>query len=347
MRLARSLTFYVLRSCGAFALAKYLTRRDLRILCYHGFSVADEHEISPYMFMRSETFERRMQLLAKHKIPVISLQNAIAKLTSGQVLHAETVITFDDGWVTTLTIGVPILKKHAFPACVYVTTDHLTGAPDVFNVALHYMIHRTSKKDLRLSGVHPKIDGHFAIEGHRAEVVRKLASSAERVLTSPERIELLGKIAPMLDMDLDVVLQNRRFSLMNAAELAQLSKDGVEIELHTHSHRLPENSFESAATEVRRNQDILRPIIGRTPVHFCYPSGKYTKDHPRWLTDLGIQSATTCDSGFNGKDSNPWLLSRYLDSETTTDIEFEAEIVGVREVFRRIRTWFDPGRRVK
>jgi hypothetical protein len=32
------------------------------------------------------------------------------------------------------------------------------------------------------------------------------------------------------------------------------------------------------------------------------------------------------------------LLKRYLDSENTSDIEFEAEISGVRELLRRMRS---------
>lgn len=340
MRFARSLTLYFLRACGAFALAKYLTRRDLRIICYHGFSVRDEHEVSPYMFMRRETFERRMAILAKHRIPVIPLDQAVRQLLSGQITHAETVITFDDGWATNLTIGLPILKKHAYPVCIYVTTEHLAGVSDVFNVALHYMLHRTSRVSLTLSGIHPEIDGDYELRDNINDTVSHLISIAERIFTPRERHSLLLQIARLLDMQPDQILIARRFSLMSAEEIALLSREGVEIELHTHNHRLPDDAIEAAATEIKKNQEVLFPIIGRIPIHFCYPSGKHSVVHPRWLADLGIKSATTCDSGFNSKSANPLLLKRYLDSEFTPDIEFEAEIVGIREILRRLRSRF-------
>src|SRR5580692_259014 len=118
-RLKRGL-FHCIRLLGGFPIAQRITRTQLRILCYHGFSISDEHELAPYVFMRTETFERRMRILHKRGLSVISL---------------------DDGWASDLLI-MPILESYRFPACVYITTEHLNAGTEAFNVTLAQMVRR-------------------------------------------------------------------------------------------------------------------------------------------------------------------------------------------------------------
>ena len=52
------------------------------------------------------------------------------------------------------------------------------------------------------------------------------------------------------------------------------------------------------------------------------------------LAQLGIASAVTTDTGFNGPDTPKGELRRILDSEAMAPIEFEAEVCGFRALFR-------------
>jgi peptidoglycan/xylan/chitin deacetylase (PgdA/CDA1 family) len=94
------------------------------------------------------------------------------------------------------------------------------------------------------------------------------------------------------------------------------------------------------AEAIEQNRATIRSIIGTEPRHFCYPSGKYSGDQPQWLTRLGIASATTCDPGLNGPNDSVMLLKRYLDGENSSDIAFDAEICGVRDLARSFRARF-------
>jgi peptidoglycan/xylan/chitin deacetylase (PgdA/CDA1 family) len=314
-----------------------MTRKQLRILCYHGFSVGDEYEVSPMMFMRAETFVRRMEILKKHNIPVIALDEAVKKFQKQEIQHAETVITLDDGWASNLLIGLPILERFGYPACVYVTTEHLAASAEVFNVALYYMICRSDRDTLVLKDLHPKIDGVYDIKSNPDAANRTLIAAAEEALPLAARQRLLLPIAEALGINLADVLRDDRFRLLTREEIQELSRRGVDIQLHSHTHRLPDSNFESMATEISLNQESLREMLGSTPRHFCYPSGRYSRQHPDWLKRLGILSATTCDSGLNSEGLSPLLLKRFLDSDHFSDLEFEAEICGMREVARRIR----------
>lgn len=330
----RFAALYAARFLGAFALARFLTRKRLRILCYHGFSFGDEHEVLPHVFMRRETFERRMKILKRRRIPVIGLGEALAKLKAGEVSDAEAVITFDDGWASNLGIAAPILEAFQFPACIYVTTEHLKAGTEVFNVALYYMLCRTSRTTLKIEGIDPAIDGSYALDDVDA-VQRSIVANAERLFpVLSNRQQLLIPISGALGFDLKEVLKGDRFRLMTRRELEAMQSRGFDIELHTHTHRLPEGSLDEVKFEILSNRRALAEIFGVDKHHLCYPSGRYGVRHLEWLPQLEISSATTCEPGFNEVKTDVLQLRRYLDSEAVSDISFEAEICGVRELAR-------------
>ena len=340
MRLA---VLYLARLLGLFAAAQYLTRKRLRILCYHGFSLGDEHEVLPHVFMRREVFERRMQILKRRRLPVIPLDEAVRKLQAGEIRNAETVITFDDGWLSNLTVAAPILDGLHFPACVYVTTGHLAAGPEVFNVILYYMLVRSRGRTLVLDGLDPGIDGSYAIEDDPVALKDRLAAAAERAFPDlSDQQRLLRPIARALGFELDELLAGGRFQLLRRSEIGALHERGFDIQLHTHTHRLPEDSFETVADEITRNRQALTALLGTTPSHFCYPSGRYYPQHLEWLKKLSITSATTCDPGMNDSRTGVLRLRRYLDSDRGSDLVFEAEVCGLRELLRITRSRLAP-----
>src|SRR3546814_17535202 len=81
------------RSTRTDTLFPYTTlfRSDLRILCYHGAALRDEHHFRPGLFMGKETFAARMALLARQGYPVIALDIAVAALPPGQSSEARRV----------------------------------------------------------------------------------------------------------------------------------------------------------------------------------------------------------------------------------------------------------------
>jgi peptidoglycan/xylan/chitin deacetylase (PgdA/CDA1 family) len=333
-----SAALYSARLLGVFALAQLLTRRRLRILCYHGFSLVDEHEVMPHVFMRKGTFVRRMQILQRRSIPVIALDEALTRLKAGKVGKAETVITFDDGWASNVNVAAPVLEAMHFPACIYVTTEHLEAGTEVFNVVLYYMLCRTSRSTLKLEGLDPAIDGSYSLEQGPGAVHRSIVAAAERLFPALiDRQRLLVPISTALGFDLGEILGGDRFRLMHRGEMQAMHRRGFDIELHTHTHRLPAGSFEQTQDEIVRNRRALAEVLGVEKNHLCYPSGEYSPQQLEWLPRLGIVSATTCEPGLNGRTTDILQLRRYLDSDAVEDISFEAEICGLREVARIIR----------
>ena len=214
-------------------------------MCYHGFSIGDEFTFLPHMFMRAQTFERRMHIVKRWRLPVLRLDEAVRRLRAKTINSAEIAITFDDGWASNLTIGLPILEKHGYPVCIYVTSEHLAAGTEAFNVALYYMIRRSGRTTIVLSGVHPGIDGSYEVGADPRVAVARLIDAAERACTLDERQRLLRPIAAALGLDFEEIFKDGRFTFLDAEQIRELAHRGVDIELHTHTHRLPHESFEA------------------------------------------------------------------------------------------------------
>ena len=115
---------------------------------------------------------------------------------------------------------------------------------------------------------------------------------------------------------------------MTPDEAARVSRAGVDIQLHTHRHRTPVNR-DLFLRELRDNQERILDISGRTPDHFCYPSGLYNPEFFPWLREFGMTSATTCERGFAVASTQPFLLPRVLDDSNMEPVEFEGIVSGL------------------
>ena len=76
LRELKCLFYRVSKRLGLFALARRLTAGQLRILCYHGLSIDDEHIYSPGLFMRPEMVRSRLEILVRDGYPVLPLDQA-------------------------------------------------------------------------------------------------------------------------------------------------------------------------------------------------------------------------------------------------------------------------------
>jgi peptidoglycan/xylan/chitin deacetylase (PgdA/CDA1 family) len=333
----KRLMLYALRAAGLFAVARRLSRRRLRILCYHGFSIGDQHEYAPILFMRPEVFARRLELLERLGHPVLPLAEALDRMRHGKIGRAEVVITIDDGWKSTAALAAPLLKRHKMAASLYLTTFHAERGDVVPDAAIAYMLWRTARSTMKVRGVARELDGDFDIRGNEAALIVRWTDYARGCADAGACEGLLKTLAAILDVDFAAVAQRARFALVGPEDVACLRDSGIDIQMHTHTHNLPPADFEAAATEIRENRRALERMGVAGAVHFCYPSGRYSPQHPQWLAKLGVESAMTCDVGSNAHGDSPYLLKRYLDRDDAWDVEFEAELSGISDLLRSLR----------
>lgn len=127
---------------------------------------------------------------------------------------------------------------------------------------------------------------------------------------------------------------------MTKTEVRKLAKNGFDIQLHTHRHCFPTEDETVAMKEILDNKQALEAVVNHPLVHFCYPSGIFSKRQWPWLKRLGVQSATTCLPGLNVTEYPALALRRFLDGENVSQIVFVAELFGFLELLRQIRNRF-------
>jgi peptidoglycan/xylan/chitin deacetylase (PgdA/CDA1 family) len=332
LRTAKLATLGLLQSAGAFHfVADSRWRRErLLILCYHGISLEDEHLWRPGLYMPAELLASRLHTLRTTGCSVLPLAEALTRRRLGDLPPRSVAITFDDGTYDFYKQAYPLLKKHAFPVTVYQTTYYTDHEIPIFNLTCSYLLWKRRGEQLdfgRDLGLVGPMDLRTELGRHK--VVRGLIDlSARENLTGLQKNDLARRLAAILGIDYSALAAKRILQLMNPREVTEIAKDGVDVQLHTHRHRTPDEEIPFRC-EIRENRDRIQSLTGTQAAHFCYPSGVYRREFLAWLSQENVVSATTCDVGLVNRNANPLLLPRFVDTSTRTQLEFESWLSGV------------------
>lgn len=324
---------------GMFWLARRITAGDLRILAYHGGSIDDEHRFRGGLFMSLPVFTSRLELLKQKKYPVVSLAEGFERLNAGTLKSGSLVITIDDGWYSTYSGMAPALKRYGYCSTLYVATYYMQKQTAVFNVAVDYLMWKSSLASIDLSELDDRLNGVFSLqtaEG-RTNATKTLWVFANAMDSASERQGLLESVSRLVEVDFSSVIESTRsMSYMTAKEASELKAYGVDVQLHTHRHIFPDSDFALTEREINENRQVLRGVHSQPLCHFCYPSGEYQPWQTEWLSRLDIVSATTTHPGFNRKGQSALELNRFLDWDGFSTLQFEAEVSGFFELIRRV-----------
>ncbi len=326
------------RWTGLFQIARYITGRDLRIITYHGGSIGDEHLFRGGLFISLSVFKSRLELLKRRNYPVIGLKEGVEQLKAGTLKPGSVVITLDDGWYSTRSLLAPALKQYGFCSTLYVSSYYVKMQTAVFNVAVDYVMWKSDLATIDLKTVDARLEGIYSLqtaEG-RGLATQRMWDFANALDSAIERQELLERVATVVAVDYSNIEKSRSMSYMTSVEVSELDSFGVNVQLHTHRHSLPDSDFALTEREIGDNRQALQGLNSQPLCHFCYPSGEYQEWQPEWLSRLGIESATTTHRGFNRRDQSPLELNRFLDWDNFCNLHFEAEVSGFLELVRRL-----------
>jgi peptidoglycan/xylan/chitin deacetylase (PgdA/CDA1 family) len=336
-------TLRLLKSGGIFDLVANSRWRQQRllILCYHGISLDDEHLWRPGLYMEPAVLEQRLETLKRGNYAVLPLGESLERLRAGTLPPRSVAITFDDGTYDFYKQAFPRLKSYTFPVTVYQTTYYTDFQRPVFNLITSYMMWKRrgeSVADGRDIGLPGPID--LRTEASRHQSVLGLLNIADREkMSGPQRDELSARLAKLLGIDYEALVATRMLQLMNAQELREVAASGVDVQLHTHRHRTPEDET-LFRREIQDNRARILALASNSARHFCYPSGVYRSKFLPWLTQEQVVSATTCDAGLATQSSQMLLIPRFVDTQKKTATDFESWLSGVGDLLavRRVAT---------
>jgi len=304
-------------------------RHRLLILCYHGVSIEREHEWRPSLFIKPELLERRCELLRRRGYSVLALDEAVRRLYAGELPERSLVLTFDDGTHDFHSRAFPVLREYGFPATVYLTTYYSDHRYPVFHLICSYMMWKRSGRVVaadRLLGRGVELDLRTDA-GQRRALDTITGFAKQEGLSAADKDALARNLGHLLGEDVDELWGKRVLQIMSPDEVAQVSREGIDIQLHTHRHRSPVERGQYLR-ELSENRTSILASTGGEPVHFCYPSGEYRAEFLPWLRQAGVVSATTCEPGIASIKSAPLLLPRYIDTGEVSDAMFQAWLSG-------------------
>jgi peptidoglycan/xylan/chitin deacetylase (PgdA/CDA1 family) len=333
-RLKRAV-LHTLRMTGGFRVVRdsRWRRQRLLIIGYHGISIEDEHLWDPSFFVTAERLEERFQSLARGGFNVLRLGDAMEQLVAGTLPERSVVLTFDDGLADFALNAYPLLAKYRYPATVYLSTYYTSYNRPVFGVFCAYMLWKARGRPLDSRALFPDTDAvtwNLSTEEGRRRAHDAIVRFAEsRHMSGAEKDGLAQRVAAVLRLDYEALLNKRILRLLTAQEVSELSASGyVDFQLHTHRHRTPVDAS-LFGREIEENRAELLRLTGRVAEHFCYPSGVYRPEFFDWLSRHNVRSATTCDGGIVSPRSNPLLLPRLIDTSNLDLVEFESWTTGV------------------
>jgi peptidoglycan/xylan/chitin deacetylase (PgdA/CDA1 family) len=330
----------MLKWLGFFWLAKIITAKRPRILCYHGIAVDDEYLFSPGVFMRSSTFARRMAIINKWGYRPLSLNELYQQHQAGNFKKNALVITLDDGWAAIEQGMLPVLKKYNFIATLYLSTYFVIHQRPVFELSTHYLFWKYKGPFVLPdnSCLKPYTDKVKLNIDDLLQLATKLGSGYEQAI--------LQELADYFGEDITQWQQSGKLMFLTPEKVTSLAKQRLAIELHTHRHKFYKLNSTEMAAEITDNQHYITKFTGIPAQHFCYPSGHHRTEQLQLLTDMNLITATTTQNRLISTQSNLLELPRLVDSDIISELEFEAELCGIMSLLRSANTFFKKGIRL-
>lgn len=318
---------------GIHGLARAATRRDLRILAYHGLWTTPGHAYGDRLFMAPDQFEARMRWLKASGLPVIGLDAAVDGLADDSLPDRAVVITIDDGWRSSYTHMLPVLEALGLPATLYVTSWYVENPLPVINKVVDYALAVTRLARLDWRGLALDLTDAGTREAARIALTGHL--EAQPVADRGGAVQAL---CAALGVPLEPWWSDGQFRLMTPAEIADAARRGLDIQLHTHRHPSLDHGIDRLEAEIADNRAVLAAALPGQPLrHFCYPSGGFHPDAPARLRAMDVRSATLCDQGLNPPGSDPMRLRRFLDGRSVSQAMFEAYLSGALDLYEGAR----------
>ncbi|MBC7844026.1 MAG: polysaccharide deacetylase family protein [Gemmatimonadaceae bacterium] len=307
-------------------------RRRLAVIAYHGVSRRDEHLWNDELYVTPEHLRRRLTFLRAEGYVVLPLREGLERLTAGTLPPRAVALTFDDGFRDFADMALPLLSEFNAHATAFVTTHHAVDGQPVFLLALDYLLWHARAVPARnalLGGARVTLEtGDRAARFRTRERVEQQLRG--RRATPADRMQLLVEVARALDLDAIQLLGADMMRIMTIETLRALPTSLVDLQLHTHRHRMP-----AAAEELQRELDDNRRVLGtaipseRCVDTLCYPSGEHDPASFDLLRAWGVRHALTCLPGLASPLENPLIIRRWTDTMGVSDLMFSAMMSGV------------------
>lgn len=269
------------------------------VLCYHNILAATDAPPggAPGVHMPLERFTSQMRWLVAH-YDVLPLSAFVDRLSSGEPMRRTASVTFDDAYAGVFEHARPVLRELGITPTVFV----VAGAP---------------AGDQLFWWDHPAVQ-HLIAHRREQEWLTALRGDGEAILGS---LPGASNGEP---------LASAAYLPAPWSVIAEASRDGVEIGVHSATHRaLPTLNDHELGDEIEGSRTAIAREIGAAPTHFAFPYGLWDERVRSHVRDAGYRAAFTLDYGLVGTRADPWALPRVNVPAGMSDPAFRAWMAGL------------------
>ncbi|MGD8397048.1 MAG: polysaccharide deacetylase family protein [Candidatus Eiseniibacteriota bacterium] len=266
-------------------------RRPLIVMYHRVLDPAQGNDVSQAgIVVSTPTFERQLLFLARHfdMLPLVEVlpgagSEGSAPAPPGQRTGTRgrppCAVTFDDGWADTLEQALPVLRRHAVPATIFIATGYI-GTRELFwpERLIHALrgAGRTRVRPERLDGVSQ--ESVVAVMQAVAATDDDLDAALDRLI---EHLKTTGEDEREALIEAVATVTGRPASgleprMLDWRGVETLRAAGIEIGSHGVSHTiLTRVDHGRAVQEIEASRRQLAGPAGELPGSFAYPNGDW------------------------------------------------------------------------
>lgn len=307
---------------GWFNVGRALFAKSLTVINYH--RINDPHQAGfdsflPNVSAHPKDFDLQMEYLARW-FNVVSLTDVTNWLRNGKDLPPyAALITFDDGYLDNYSEAYPILRRHNFPAVIFLTHGHIgTDAPFYWDLAAYCFYHTQTDAVLFPDNTNEK----WANEAQR-KLISQRWIEALKILPHTEKLKWVEKLPERLNVSIPQGYFQKL--MLNWDQVREMSQNGIEFGGHTLTHPiLTRVSPEQAEKEIHGSKLAIERELGREVLGFAYPNGRQADvnaEVEKLTQNAGYQAAFTLQNGpttLQEVRRNPFAIRRIFISHLHT-----------------------------
>lgn len=291
---------------------------------------------------------RILEALADLDFDIVSLDEALNRLTAAQPTRRFACLTFDDGYRDNFEIAYPIMRSHDAPMTTYVTTGFVDRTDPIWAHGLEECIANVEAIQVQVGAEELRFSTRSLDEKQHAwGAIDRAIQSAGR----PARAACYAEIKDRYGVDIVAISDALALTWDELVEFD--AKPGVTIGAHTIRHSaLSALEADAMREEIAGSRDRLQQVLGHEIRHFAYPFGDTTTTGEREFDacrDLGFASATTTRHAVLSRAdaSAPHSLPRIPTDPFESERTLAAKITGVPGMIKRFEERLRQRRRSK
>lgn len=334
----KRLIYYILYFTGLWLLFRFLNRKKLAILMYHGIT---DKDYNVWTQLPRSQFQEQMEYISRNCRP-ITLDSA---LTHGEQnrsrLQYPVAVTFDDGFRNNYTVAFPILKKLNVPALIFLTTSFIDKEPEfrglLWTDYIYLMLRgaRGSKVDFSDLGLREyELSDYDACAETKSDIMSRL-----KTLPAAEKNRIVQDMARRLNYAIkpeDYLV----FESLDWNEAGEMFLSGlVTFGAHTVRHEIMTRlTVEEAEEEMRQSKEVIESRLGAPVTAFAYPNGKVADfdESTKALAAKYFLCAVSTIEGLNSEEQDRYALRRINVGNDMDLLEFKMHLSGVYDFLQNL-----------